>query len=205
MMEILENLFGSKFRIRILRFFLRNNEQSFSMEEIKRRTKVNQPYLREELKLLEAAGFLLCKKKEDFKGKKPQYKDLLFFLNPDFKLLAELRALIFGAGFVNKQELTNVITKVGKIRFAAVSGVFLSAQEPSRQGHNRVDLFLIADAIDKSKLKQALQNIEAEIGKEIVYSVLSTEEFAYRKDMYDKFVYDILEGPREDLVNKLKI
>jgi len=205
MMEILEKLFGAKSRIRILRLFLRNENQAFDIDEIKRRTRISPQKLKGEIKILQSIKLIASVKKEDFKGKKPQAKNLVYFLNSEFKLLKELRELIFSAGFVNKEELANSISKIGKIRFAAVSGVFLSAEEPARQGHNRVDLLLIADAIDKNRLRATLQIIEAEIGKEIIYSILSTEEFTYRKEMYDKFIYDILEGPREDLINKLKI
>lgn len=202
MIQMLEKLFNSKTRVRTLRFFLRNSSQSFDVEEIGKRTKLSLNIVKDEIKTLESIEFIKSERKADSKSQK---KTVFYSINASFKLLRELEALVFGAGFVNKEELTDMLVKVGKVRFAAVSGVFLSAKELSRQGHNRVDLFLIADAIDKTKLKAALQNMEAEIGKEIIYSVLSTEEFNYRKDMYDKFVYDILEGPREDLINKMKI
>lgn len=206
MTQVLEKLFNSKTRVRILRFFLRNASQFFDMEEISKRTKLSLNIVKSEIKTLESIEFIKSEKKADNKAQKQnQQKIVCHSLNLSFKLFKELEALVFGAGFINKEELAEILSKVGKVRFAAVSGVFLNAKEPSRQGYNRVDLFLIADAIDKTKLKAALQNIEAEIGKEIVYSVLSTEEFNYRKDMYDKFVYDILEGPREDLINKMKL
>lgn len=203
--QVLERLFGSKSRVKILRFFLRNPELGFDLPEIARRTKVPGNSAKSEIQLLESVEFLIGVKKEDAKAKKTyQMKDLIFRLNPDFKLMKELESLVFAAGFIGKDELTDIINGVGKVKLAIISGVFLGNGKFSGK-HSKIDLFLVVDVVDKSKLKIALQSIEAEIGKEIDYSLLTTEEFTYRKDMYDKFVHDILEGPREDLINKLRV
>lgn len=204
---VLEKLFNSKARVKVLRFFLRNQENCYDLADIARRNKISAETAKGEIKILESIGFaVLCKKddmQEDSKEKK-QLQDC-YKLNPEFKLLKELEALVFAAGFITKEDLTEIINNVGKVKLAVISGVFLGENSPIRHGRNRVDLFLVVDTVDKSKLKSALQNIEAEIGKEIDYSVLTAEEFSYRRDMYDKFVHDILDGPREDLINKLKV
>jgi len=210
MSHILEKLFNSKSRVKTLRFFLRNQDKTYGVSEVARRNKIPYESAKSEIKLLESIGFISIAQKddcqEDIKTKKASSgKSSYFKLNPGFKLLKELEALVFAAGFITKEELTEIINNVGKVKLAVISGVFLGENSPIRHGRNRVDLFLVVDTVDKSKLKSALQNIEAEIGKEIDYSVLTTEEFGYRRDMYDKFVHDILDGPREDLINRLKV
>lgn len=210
MSHILEKLFNSKSRIKMIRFFTRNQDAAYEAADIARRNKLSHETAKNEIKLLESIGFVSIAKKDDIQAepgaKKPvSSKEICYKLNPEFKLLKELEALVFAAGFITKEELTEIIDGVGKVKLAVISGVFLGENSPIRHGRNRVDLFLVVDTVDKSKLKNALQNIEAEIGKEIDYSVLTTEEFSYRRDMYDKFVHDVLDGPREDLINKLKV
>ncbi len=217
MVHVLEQLFDSKARVRILRFFLRNSDHFFDMQEIAKRTRVAPSTLRKEMKILQLIEFIVRKEQEvekvsvtNAKTKKKPAKKMIksevFGLNESFRLLKDLRGLVFGEGFVDKDELESIINKIGKVKFATVSGVFLSSdKEMPRQGRNRVDLFVVADDVEKTKLKIALQSIEAEIGKEVVYSVLSLDEFNYRRDMFDKFVYDVLDGPREDIINKVRV
>ena len=50
-----------------------------------------------------------------------------------------------------------------------------------------------------------LKKLEAEIGKEITYSLMEKDEFSYRLSMFDRFVTIMLESPHEKLVNKLEI
>ncbi len=222
MVHVLEQLFNSKARVRILRFFLRNPDHFFDMQEIAKRTKIASNTLTKEIKLLQTIEFVIekesstiseesstqtaSKKKSKKTTRRRSSKNIVFGLNESFKLLKDLRGLVFGEGFVDQDELENIINKVGKVKFATVSGVFLNAdKETPRQGRNRVDLFIVADDVEKTKLKTALQSIEAEIGKEVIYSVLSVDEFNYRRDMFDKFVYDILDSPREDIINKIRV
>ena len=213
MVHVLDQLFNSKARVRLLRFFLRNSDHFFDMKEIAKRTKVASSTLNKEIKLLQSIEFIFEKETEStsVKSKKRKVqrrssKNVVFGLNESFKLLKDLRGLVFGEGFVDQDELESIIGKIGKVKFATVSGVFLSSdKEMSRQGRNRVDLFIVVDDVEKTKLKTALQSIEAEIGKEVVYSVLSVDEFNYRRDMFDKFVYDILDSPREDIINKIRV
>jgi len=213
MVHVLDQLFSSKARVRILRFFLRNSDHFFDMQEIAKRTKVAPVTLKKEIKLLQSIEFIFIKETENSskqsktkKGQRKSSKNIAFGLNESFKLLKDLRGLVFGEGFVDQDELESIINKIGKVKFATVSGVFLNSdKEMSRQGRNRVDLFIVVDDVEKSKLKTALQSIEAEIGKEVIYSVLSIDEFNYRRDMFDKFVYDILDSPREDIINKIRV
>ena len=48
-----------------------------------------------------------------------------------------------------------------------------------------------------------MSSLEAEIGKEIDFVLMSGEEFKYRLNMLDKFILEFLEGPHEEIINKL--
>ena len=84
-----------------------------------------------------------------------------------------------------------------------LSGIFLDAE------NSRVDMLIVADNVNNSekqrKVSQFFRDLEAEVGKEIDYVLLTTEEFKYRHNMFDRFILDVLEKPHEKLINKLKI
>jgi len=66
-------------------------------------------------------------------------------------------------------------------------------------------MLIVGSHLKKKKLSSLIKDLEAEVGKEIDYVIMSPEEFQYRFDMYDRFLKDILERPHEKLINKLKI
>ena len=62
-------------------------------------------------------------------------------------------------------------------------------------------MLIVGDRLKKNILAQIIKGLEAEIGKELDYVVLDTEEFKYRLDMYDKLVCDILDLPHMKLLD----
>jgi len=46
-------------------------------------------------------------------------------------------------------------------------------------------------------------NLEAEIGKEINFVLMNSEEFKYRLNMMDRFLMEFLRGPHDELINKI--
>jgi len=81
--------------------------------------------------------------------------------------------------------------KVGRVKFLAVSGIFIKNKD------SRVDLLIVGDKLKKNKIEEGVKKLEAEIGMELVYAVFETKEFVYRLSMYDKLVRDILDFPHE--------
>ena len=64
-------------------------------------------------------------------------------------------------------------------------------------------MILVGDGISRAKLKNLMSSLEAEIGKEIDFVLMSGEEFKYRLNMLDKFILEFLEGPHEEIINKI--
>jgi len=78
-----------------------------------------------------------------------------------------------------------------------MSGVFLNYPK------GRADLLIVGDELSRAKLKHLLESLEAEVGKEINYSIMGSEEFKYRTDMLDKFIMEFLESPYEEIICKI--
>jgi len=73
------------------------------------------------------------------------------------------------------------------------------------QGVSRADLLIVGDNINQRKLNTFIKKLEAEAGMEIRCVAMTTEEFNYRYDMYDRFIRDLLNEKGEFLINRLRL
>ena len=48
-----------------------------------------------------------------------------------------------------------------------------------------------------------MSSLEAEIGKEVSFVLMNSDEFKYRLDMLDRFLLDFLSSPHTEIVDKL--
>lgn len=126
----------------------------------------------------------------------------VYILNPDFGSFYELRDLVLKSLPAEKYDMVEKLNKLGKIKLAVISGIFINKENLDPLV---TDLLIVGDYIDSRKLHSFLKSLEAEVGKEIKYSVMDKEEFQYRLTMFDRFVRVILEAPHEKLINKLGI
>ena len=190
--DILDNLFGSRIRVKILKLLFRNYPVSFSAGELAERIQETHPATKREMDTL--AKLRLIKKTRTAKVK--------YSLNPVFEFFEELKALILKASPAEKNKMVSKILKLGRIKLALVSGVFMN--DNSVVSDNSVsDLFIVGDDINKDKLRVFLKALEAEVGKEVKLSIMDKEEFDYRYGMFDRFVRVLLESPHEKIINKL--
>jgi len=188
--EILEQLFDSPIKVKLLKLFLRNTEESFRLKEIVKRVKSDAYACRRQLAKLESISLLSTRLKD---------KNKVYFINPDFDFYNELRTLVLKSSPASKEKILSRLKSLGRVKLTILSGIFLNAE------NSRVDLLVVGDNIKKAKLSNFLRDLEAEVGKEIDYVVFSTADFNYRYDMFDRFLRDVLEKPHEKLINKLKI
>lgn len=205
MSQILEKLFGSTSRAKCIRLFLLNPERIFSSQEAAHRTKVRGAALRRELAALQSVSLVKrgVKTVESAMraGNKhnPKRKRIEgWVLDKSFPLFAELKLLVLNATPISKPSLLQRIKRLGRIKLVTLGGIFL-------QEDTRLDLLVVGDGIKKGVFERLMRDVEAEVGKELVYACLSSEEFTYRLGMYDRFVRDILEAPHEHLLNKLGV
>lgn len=189
MTEILEDLFGSKERARLLRFFLQNPEQQYEFSEVIRKNMIKSSPARTELGNLVRMKFALKRTRQ---GKN------FYQLNQDFNFYPELKNLVAKSNVYPQCKSLGNIAKVGNIKLAAISGVFINYHK------SKADMIIVGDAISKAKLKNLMNNLEAEIGREINFVLMTMDEFKYRLNMLDKFVLEFLEGPHEEVINKIQ-
>jgi hypothetical protein len=188
MSEIFSQLFDSRVRARLMKFFMLNDNHDFSVAEIVKKNKLTFRQVAGELNRLERIRMVLSRLK---KGKK------YYRTNEDFIFYPELKSLVVKSNTLPECRSLGRIKSLGKVKLALISGVFLNY--PKSQS----DLLIIGDELSKAKLKHLLESLEAEVGKEINYSVMNSEEFKYRTDMLDKFIMDFLENPYEEIICRI--
>jgi len=146
----------------------------------------------------------MVNKRKNKKRKSVKLSDRTFYtLNRDFEFFDELRSLILKSSPAEKDKMIKKISGLGRVHLAISSGVFMSDKNSAGTLDSDVDLFIVADHINKNKLRSFLKALEAEVGKEIRFGLMERQEFQYRHGMFDRFVRVLLESPHEKLINKL--
>jgi hypothetical protein len=208
-METLGKLFGSDARVKIMRLFILNPDSMFDGEDIISRSKVSKKNLTREMRILESAGFV--KRKSFFKetlrpaqGRQTKLKDKIkrtkkrvsgWQVNYSFAHLKALRALLVENSSFEHKDILSRFKPLGKLKLLLVAGVFIKNPD------SRVDVLIVGDALKKSAIENVLRALESEIGKELVYTMFTTNDFMYRLNMQDKLVRDILDYPHEKILD----
>ena len=125
-----------------------------------------------------------------------------YSLNSNFEFFGELKSLILKSSPAEKNEMVRKILALGRIKLAVISGVFMNNNGPDFYD-TVADLFVVGDDISKTRLRSFLASLEAEVGKEIKFTLMDKDEFDYRHGMFDRFIRVLLEGPHEKIINKL--
>lgn len=188
MSEVLESLFGSKSRARLLRFFLLNTGEEYQLSEVAKRNMLKNPEARREINSL---------KKIKFINERVKNRQKLYRVNVDFSFYPELRNLVVKSNTYPQCGSLGRIKGVGNVKLAIISGIFLNYPK------SKADMILVVDNVNRSKLKKLMNSLEAEVGKEISYFLMSSEELKYRLNMTDRFLLEFLRGPHDEIVNKV--
>lgn len=188
MSEVLEVLFGSKAKTRILRFFLLNSEKEYSASDIANKNMLSAASVRKEINELKKIKFLLEKTK---KGAK------YYAMDQEFSFHSELKSLFAKSTASPESKSLSKLKNIGDVKLALVSGIFLNYPK------SKVDMVLVANNVSRGKLKSIMSSLEAEIGKEVSFVLMNSEEFKYRLDMLDRFLLDFMEGTHLELIDKI--
>lgn len=214
MIQVLDKLFGGSARVKLMRFFLQNPYAVYTLVDVGRVLKLRRHAVKKEVGFLLKTGLIKKGVKEvDYlrsaeggsasgrKGRKEprRKKEYGFEFSQSFPYGRELKALIVEACPVPRDLILKRFKRLGnKIRLVLLSGVFAGSRATGIP-----DIFVIADTERRNKLEKLIGGLESEMGQELSYTVMNTEEFKYRQGMYDKFVWDILESEHDKLIDTL--
>lgn len=193
---MLEHLFGSKTRTKLLTLFLHNPDKAFFVRELTRLIETQINAVRRELENLVELGLVNEADAADAEAKRPGVKRKYYKMNEMFPLLSEIRTLVTKAHLLMERRLDREITALGDIHYFALLGSFIG--KPG----SPVDVFVVG-IVDEEEMRKLIKRLEKELGFEINFTCMTLQEFMYRKEITDRFLYSILEAPKNVVVNKL--
>ena len=212
---MIEQLFGNNSRRKIAEFFLTRIHDSFSFDELKNHLSdtLSSQSLKKEVGALVELGLLeafwqniSAENKADEKtgGKKKEKKqdgglneEIRFQVNLSFPLLPELHSLVLKSIIFWEQKLVKKIKSLGKVDYLAFTGFFTDTN------HTPTDI-LIVGRVNKKRLTQVMRRFQTDLHIPIRYTLLSKNEYEYRMDITDRFLYDIIESKKIVVVDEMK-
>ena len=203
-METLAKLFGSAAKVKIIRLFLFNPDSPYGLLDISEKSKESPAKVRAEMGNLEKLGLVrrkvFYKTQNKKRGKKILNKRVKvrgWTLNRDFTYRVSLQNFLTSLYQQGSRDMVRKFSKAGNIKLIIISGVFI--QDPE----SRIDLLVVGDHLRRGSIEGVIRSVEAEMGRELRYSIFETSDFLYRLGMYDKLIRDILDYPHTKLVNKI--
>ena len=193
---MIDALFGSKTRVKLLHLFLNHPGQSFYVREITRLIDEQINSVRRELSNMIEVGVVTSDSADN---------KLYYQVNQRYEFYTPLRA-IFGNEPMDaakpaltdeavSEQYLSAIAGISALRLAILSGVLVKGSTSS------VDVLLVG-TLPSAKVKAAMAIIEKLEGREINYSVMSYEDFYYRLSVRDKFITEILNSKHTVALDK---
>lgn len=185
---MLNDLFISKVRVKMLQLFMLNPMTMFHVREIVRQVDEEINAVRRELQRMEKGGMV----RSEWRANRRYYefkKEYLFY--PE--LLAMMNKITGLGG-----EIIQNRAKLGKVKFAFISGGFARGKTP---GPKDVELLTVGTIV-LPELSALVKSEEVKRGREINYTVMAEDEYKYRVTRRDPFILDVLERPRIMLIGE---
>lgn len=197
---MIEQLFGSKTRVKLLQLFYANPNRSFYVREITRKVEEQINSVRRELANLQSIGIITS----DMSNNKVYYE-----VNQQYEFFAPLQELFGGKTVRAKRgskktakasELTPVsdetsaLKHLGQVEVACLMGQF------TRDDLSGVDLLIVGN-VNSNAVQKYVTDLEEREGKELRYTIFNLDEFAYRLQIKDRFVSNVMRAKKQILVD----
>ena len=215
---MVEQLFGSKTRVKLLQLFYQNPNRSFYVREITRKIDEQINSVRRELANLLSIGIITSDNTNN---------RLYYEVNQDYEHYAALGSIFGGKPFKSAKKATTKTTKTtdevaeaapeqvvaevevtdpfvaellktGNVRLALYTGQF------TRDETSGVDIVIVGD-VNQTAVDHLIAELEASEKKELRYSVFGEDEFTYRRQVNDRFVSNLLAAKKIVFVDKDKM
>ncbi len=189
---MIDQLFGSKTRVKLLQLFLSNPNRSYYVREITRKVDEQINSVRRELANMLSIGIITS----DSSNNKLYYE-----VNQKYEHYEALRS-IFGSPTTKvsadtdpeSNDMVAQIRLLGAVELAFLSGVF------TRDDLSPIDMLIVGD-VNQTRLRKFIASVEQEEGKEIRYSAMDSEELEYRLDVHDRFIANALSSKKTVLID----
>ena len=189
---MIDSLFGSKTRVKLLHLFLNNPEKSFYVREITRMIDEQINSVRRELANMVFVGIV----QQDAIDNK-----LYYSVNEDYPYIKPLAAIFSDKNTEGSMSAASSVSwkdslgRMRGLRLAIISGKLVVGSSSA------VDLLLVGDDMSVVTIKNLVKKIEKDRKIEINYAVISYDDFYYRMSVKDRFIMDIVRNKHSVLVD----
>lgn len=183
---MLEELFVSRVRVKILQLFLTSPEELFHVREIVRRVSEEINAVRRELARMEKFGMV----SSEWRANRRLYR-----FKKDYLFYKELLGLVSKTSSLGGNIVRGKV-KLGKIKYAFLSTRFLKG---GKAGTEDVDLLIVGQII-LPELQAIVADEQAKREAEINYSFMDEAEFQFRVRRRDPFILRVLIQPKVMLI-----
>ncbi|HET6864014.1 MAG TPA: transcriptional regulator [Candidatus Saccharimonadales bacterium] len=212
---MIEQLFGSKTRVKLLQLFYSNPNRAFYVREITRKIDEQINSVRRELSNLLSIGIITSD---------PTQNRLYYEVNQKYEYYQPL-AMIFGglelstaakparkeaakkdaaepepevavpkADVSTEHPMAKGFRSLGKVDVAILSGQF------TRDDSAGIDV-LIVGSVSEAKADKFMAEMEEAEKKELRYTLLPTDNFRYRMEINDRFISNVLGAKKQVIIN----
>lgn len=202
---MLDQLFGSKTRVALLKLFFENSERPYFVRELTREIEAQINSVRRELENLLNLGIveiLVDPPEQETKEWEEVPKGLnrkkFYQLDKSFVLHEELSSVFAKSHLMFEKDLMDNLAKIKNAYLIVMTGFFTLAPDST------TDILLVGN-VNKKELADIIAGYEKKLSREINYTVMPLKEFEYRREITDKFLYDILVNKKILLVDQIGI
>jgi hypothetical protein len=190
---MIEQLFGSKTRVKLLKLFYGNPDRAFYVREITRKIDEQINSVRRELSNLLNVGIITS----DTTNNKLYYE-----VNQKYEFYGPLLE-IFGGSKTSSNQNEEATASGIEEEFKSMGHVDLVVftGQLTRDTSAPVDVLIVGN-VNKNAVDKYITNLEAEEGKEISYTVLRPDDFAYRNQIRDRFVTRIMNAKKQVVLDR---
>jgi hypothetical protein len=192
---MIDALFGSKTRVKLLHLFLNNPGKSFYVREITRLIDEQINSVRRELANMLQVGIITSDTADN---------KLYYEINQRYEYYVPFRTIFADEKISDVSPNTrqdswhSLLESLSGVRIVLLAGVLVKGSAVG------VDLLVVGN-VSATKVKNVVKQIEKVESREINYSVLSYDEFYYRLSVRDKFITEILNGKHAVLLDTDKV
>jgi len=189
--DMIEQLLGSKTRVKLLQLFLSNPNRSFYVREITRKIDEQINSVRRELSNLLNIGIIVS----DTTNNRLYYE-----ANQKYEFYEPLRQ-IFGKGANTDVAKTTKTAEQEELKALGNVELLVYTGRLTRDERAGVDVLIVGNT-NANAVQKFLSELEKQEGKELRYTVMTLTDFRYRQQVRDKFLGNVLEAKSQVVVDR---
>jgi predicted nucleotidyltransferase len=206
---MVDQLFGSKTRVKLLQLFFTNPNRSFYVREITRKIDEQINSVRRELSNLLSIGIITSD---------PNNNRLYYEVNQEYEYYQPL-AMMFGgikvapaakptkkgeeqveepkvkaSEALPEHPLAKAVRSTGRVDLAVLTGQF------TRDDTAGIDVLIVGD-VNASKVEKFISELEEAEKKELRYTFMPLDNYEYRLQIKDRFIGNVLDAKKQVIIN----